>query len=141
MQEERFSLGENSNHMVTVTPSNANLKVHIRQEAVREKCTGCQTNEPSPIGHELCLMPSSEEQVNLCFGEVYKRVISDEVLDNCYYKKVIEMPVNLNPETLAILRETVNPKDFMYKNRIRKWLIESQTLNKRGPILSLLLLS
>ena len=31
MQEERFSLGENNNHMVTVTPFNANLKVHIRQ--------------------------------------------------------------------------------------------------------------
>ena len=31
MQEERFSLGENSNRIVTVTPFNANLKVHIRQ--------------------------------------------------------------------------------------------------------------
>ena len=31
MQEERFSLSENSNHMLTVTPFNGNLKVHIRQ--------------------------------------------------------------------------------------------------------------
>ena len=31
MQEECFSLGENGNCMVTVTPFNANLKVHIRQ--------------------------------------------------------------------------------------------------------------
>ena len=30
MQEEHFSLGKNSNRMVTVTPFNANLKVHIR---------------------------------------------------------------------------------------------------------------
>ena len=44
-------------------------------EVVREKCTGCQMNEPNQLGHELCLMSSSEEQVNLCFGEVYKRVI------------------------------------------------------------------
>ena len=36
MQEERFSLGENSNCMVTVTPFNANLKVHIRQFYVNE---------------------------------------------------------------------------------------------------------
>ena len=36
MQEERFSLGENSNHMVTVTPFDANLKVHIRQFYVNE---------------------------------------------------------------------------------------------------------
>ena len=46
-------------------------------EVVREKCTGCQMNEPHQLGHELCLMSSSEEQVNLCFGEVYKRVIWD----------------------------------------------------------------
>ena len=45
-------------------------------------------NEPNQLGHELCLMSSSEEQVNLCFGEVYKRVIWDEVLDN-WYKKVL----------------------------------------------------
>ena len=51
-------------------------------EVVREKCTGCQMNEPNPLGHELCLMSSTEEQVNLCFGEVCKHVIWDEVLDN-----------------------------------------------------------
>ena len=97
-------------------------------EVVREKCTGCQMNEPNRLGHELCLiMSSSEEQVNLCFGEVYKRVIWDEVLDN-WYKKVLEMPVKLNPETLAIFRETVNPKELTYKNRLRKWLIESPTI-------------
>ena len=96
-------------------------------DVVREKCTGCQMNEPNQLVHELCLMSSSEEQVNLCFGEVYKRVIWDEVLDN-WYKKVLEMPINLNPETLVIFRETVNPKDFTYKNRLRKWLIESPTI-------------
>ena len=31
MQEERFSLGENNNRMLTVTPLNGHLKVHIRQ--------------------------------------------------------------------------------------------------------------
>ena len=36
MQEERFSLGENSNRMLTVTPFNGNLKVHIRQCYVNE---------------------------------------------------------------------------------------------------------
>ena len=96
-------------------------------DVVREKCTGCQMNEPNQLGHELCLMSSSEEQVNLCFGEVYKRVIWDEVLDN-WYKKVLEMPITLNPETSVIFRETVNPKDFTYKNRLRKWLIESPTI-------------
>ena len=82
-------------------------------EVIREKCTCCQMNQPNQLGHELSLMSSSEEQVNLCFGEVYKRVMWDEVLDN-WYKKVLEM--------------TVNPKESTYKNRLRKWLIESPTI-------------
>ena len=95
-------------------------------EIVREKCTGCQTGEANQLGHELCLLVSAEEQVNLCFEEVYGRVHWEDVMD-CWYKKVLEMPTALNPETLTILQETVNPKDFTYKNRLKKWLIESPT--------------
>ena len=84
-------------------------------------------NEPNRLGHEFCLMSSSEQQVNLCFGEVYKCVIWDEVLDN-WYKEVLEMPISLNPETLAIFRETVNPKELTYKNRLRQWLIDSPSI-------------
>ena len=69
-------------------------------EVVREKCTGCQTDEANQLGHELCLLASAEEQVNLCFEEVYARVNWEDVM-NCWYKKVLEMPVTLNPETLA----------------------------------------
>ena len=65
--------------------------------------------------------------MNLCFGEVYGRVSWDEVLDN-WYKKVLEMPTALSPETLAIFRETVDPKDVTYKDRLKKWLIESPTI-------------
>ena len=36
-EEERFFLGEKSNHMVTVTPFMGKLKVHIRQFYVNEK--------------------------------------------------------------------------------------------------------
>ena len=96
-------------------------------EVVTEKCTGCQMNEPNHLGHEFCLLASVEEQVNTCFGEVYKRVIWDDVLDN-WYKKVLEMPVALNPEMLAVFRETLNPKDVTYKNRLKKWMIESPTV-------------
>ena len=94
---------------------------------IREKCTGCQMNESNQLAHNLCLLASVEEQVNTCFGEVYRRVIWDEVLDN-WDKKGLEMPVNLNPETLIIFKESVNPKEFKYKNRLRKWLIESPTI-------------
>ena len=96
-------------------------------EVVREKCPGCQTDEANQIAHELCLLASAEEQVSLCFEEVYGRVSWDEVLDN-WYKKVLEMPIALNPETLAIFRETVNPKDVTYKDRLKKWLTESPTV-------------
>ena len=37
MQEEHFSLGENSNCMVTVTPFMGKIKVHIRQFYVNEE--------------------------------------------------------------------------------------------------------
>ena len=59
-------------------------------EVVTEKCTGCQMNEPNQLAHEFCLLASVEEQVNTCFGEVCKRVIRDEVLDN-WYKNVLEI--------------------------------------------------
>ena len=92
-----------------------------------KKCPECQTNEPNQLAHKLCIMSSSEEQVNLCFEEAYKHVILDEVLDN-WYKKALEMPVNLNPETLIIFREIVNPRELTYENRLRKWLIEFPTI-------------
>ena len=98
-----------------------------RLEVVREKCTGCQTYETNYLGHELCLLVSAEEQVNLCFEEIYGRVSWDDVMES-WYKKVLEMPIALNPETLAIFRETVNPNEFTYKNRLKKWLIESPTI-------------
>ena len=44
-------------------------------EVVREKCTSCEMNEPNQLAHESCLLASVEEQVNTCFGDVYKRVI------------------------------------------------------------------
>ena len=93
-------------------------------EVLREKCTGCQTDEPNQLGHELCLLTNAEEHVNLCFEEVYARVSWEDVMD-CWYKKVLEMPIVLNPVTLAVFRETLNPKDVTYKNRLKKWMIES----------------
>ena len=91
----------------------------LSEKLNEEKCTGCQMNKPNELAHEFCLLASVEEQVNTCFGEVYKRVICDEVL-NKWYKKVLEMPVNLNSKTLIIFKEFVNPKEFMYKDRLRK---------------------
>ena len=49
-------------------------------EVIREKCTGCQMNEPNQLGHEPCLLAS--ERVHACFEEAYCRVNWNEVLDN-----------------------------------------------------------
>ena len=54
-------------------------------------------------------------------------VIWEEVLDN-WYEKVLKMPVNLNPDTLAIFRESVSPKGFTYENRLSEWFIKSPTV-------------
>ena len=51
-------------------------------EVIREKCTGCQMNEPNQLGHEPCLLASVEERVYACFEEAYCRVNWNEVLDN-----------------------------------------------------------
>ena len=50
-------------------------------EVIREKCTGCQTDEPNQLAHDLFLFASAEEQVNLCFEEVYGRVHWEDVMD------------------------------------------------------------
>ena len=111
------------------------LLIHYNQlrdkllDVVGENCTGCQTYEANYLGHELCSLVSAEieEQVNLCFEEVCCRVNWHDVME-CWYKKVLEMPIALNSETLAIFRENVNHKDDTYKNRLKKWLIESPTI-------------
>ena len=51
-----------------------------------EKCTGCQTNDRNQFGHDLCLLASVQEQVNICFEEAYNRVISDQVFELCQEK-------------------------------------------------------
>ena len=38
-------------------------------KVVREKCTGCQTDQANEHGHELCLLASAEEKMSLCFEE------------------------------------------------------------------------
>ena len=65
------------------------------------------------------MLASAEEQVKLCFEEVYGRVNWEDVMD-CWCKKVLQMPIALNTETSAIFRETVNLKDVTYKNRLKK---------------------
>ena len=96
-------------------------------EVVREKCTGCQNDEPNQLGHELCLLASSEERVNACFETCYERVNWDNVME-LWYEEVLKLPVAVNPETLTIFKEAIKPEDLTYKNRLREWLVESPAI-------------
>ena len=39
------------------------------RHVLNEKCTGCQMNDRNQLEHELCLLASVQEQVNICFEE------------------------------------------------------------------------
>ena len=53
---------------------------------LNERCTGCQTNDRNQFGHELCLLASVQEQLNVCFEEAYNRVNWDQVFQLCQEK-------------------------------------------------------
>ena len=43
-------------------------------------------NDHNLFGHELCLLASVQEQVNICFEEAYNRVNWDQVFELCQEK-------------------------------------------------------
>ena len=92
-----------------------------------------ESNKTSGIFVGYAKLPSNIKQEQKKEKKIFTKkecideVASVEVLDN-WNKKVLEMPVALNPETLIIFKESVNPKDFTYKNRLRRWLIKSPTI-------------
>ena len=71
-----------------------------------------------------CLFGSSQEQVDEYFDETYLRVKWNDVLD-IWNKKISDMPVTVSPERLMIFKETVNHNNEQYKNRLKKWMIQS----------------
>ena len=90
MQEECFSLGENSNRMVTVTPFNANFKVHIRPFYVNEN----GEMKASRIGITL----SVEE-----FNELVKFI--SKIQDSIAQYKLHDPPPLIDPSLEKILSD------------------------------------
>ena len=43
-------------------------------------------NDCNQFGHELCLLASVQQQVNICFEETYNRVNWDQVFELCQEK-------------------------------------------------------
>ena len=66
--------------------SHHELLMNEFRRVLNEKSTGCQTNDCNQFGHELCLLASVQEQVNICFEEAYNKVNWDQVFELCQEK-------------------------------------------------------
>ena len=66
--------------------SHHELLMNEFRRVLNEKCTGCQTNDRNQFAHELCLLASVQEQVDICFEETYNRVNWEQVFQLCQEK-------------------------------------------------------
>ena len=84
---ESESLQENVNRCLrTFYLSHHELLMNEFSRVLNEKCGGCQMNDRNQFAHELCLLASVQEQVNICFEEAYNRVNWDQVFELCQEK-------------------------------------------------------
>ena len=84
---ESESLKENVNRCVGAFYfSHHELLMGEFRRVLNEKCTGCQTNDRNQFRHELCLLASVRDQLNICFEETYNRVNWDQVFQLCQEK-------------------------------------------------------
>ena len=72
--------------MVAFYLSHHKLLMNDFRHVLNEKCAGCQMNDCNQHGHELCLLVSVQEQINICFEEAYYKVNWDQVFELCQEK-------------------------------------------------------
>ena len=89
---------------------------------LNEKCTGCQTNDRNLFGHELCLLASLQDQVNICFEETYNRVNWDQVFQLCQEKLRNTYSYRLCP-FLPGLSGKMGAQEDSYKKLMKESLI------------------
>ena len=94
---------------------------------LNEKYTGCQMNDRNQFGHELCLLASVQEQVNICFEEAYNRVSWDQVFDLCQEKLRNTDSHGLCP-FLPVASDEMGPQEYRYKKIMKESLIIPYTL-------------
>ena len=92
---------------------------------LNEKCTGCQTNDRNQFGHKLCLLASVQEQVNICFEEVYNRVNWDQVFQLCQKLRNTDS-YGLCP-FLAVVSAEMGAQEDRYKKLMKELLIVPYT--------------
>ena len=90
------------------------------RRVLNEKCTGCQTNHRNQFGHELYLLASVQEQVNICFEEAYNRVNWDQVFQLCQEKLR-----NTDSYSLCPFLPVASAEMELQKDRYKKIMKES----------------
>ena len=96
------------------------------RRVLNEKCTGFQTNDRNQFGHELCLLASVQDQLNICFEETYKRVNWNQVFQLCQEKLRNTDFYRLCP-FLPVLGGKMGAQEDRYKKLMKESLIQPYT--------------
>ena len=96
------------------------------RRVLNEKCAGCQTNDRNQFGHELCLLASVQEQVNICFEEAYNRVNWDQLFQLCQEKLRNTDSYCLCP-FLPVVSAEMEAQDDKYKKLMKESLVVPYT--------------
>ena len=119
--DESESLKENVNRCVgAFYLSHHELLMNEFRRVLNEKCTGCQTNDRNQFAHELCLLASVQEQVDICFEETYNRVNWEQVFQLCQEKLK-----NTDSYDLCPFLPVASAEMGIQKDRYRKLMKES----------------
>jgi hypothetical protein len=56
-------------------------------EVLGEKCYGCKTEHPSQIQHDVCIMMSRKEQVELFFEDLLEKLDVRDIIEDCAFRE------------------------------------------------------
>ena len=120
---ETESLQENVNRCLrTFYLSHHELLMNEFRRTLNKRCGGCQKNDHNQSAHELCLLASVQEQVNICFEEAYNRVNWDQLFELCQEKLRNTVSYGLCPFLPVASAEMGAQKDT-YKKLMKESLI------------------
>ena len=124
---ESESLKENVNRCVgAFYLSHHELLMDEFRRVLNEKCTGCQTNDRNQFAHELCLLASVQEQVDICFEETYNTVNWNQVFQLCQEKLKNTDSYGLCP-FLHVLSAEMGAQEDRYRKLMKESLIVPYT--------------
>ena len=124
---ESESLKESVNRCVgAFYLSHHELLIDEFSRVLNENCAGCQMNDCNQFGHELWLLASVQEQVNICFEEAYNRVNWDHVFQLCQEKLRNTDSYGLCP-FLPVVSAEMGAQEDRYKKLMKESLVVPYT--------------